>query len=152
MTESTGLSTIADRQPPLDLVLYEGNRTVMTGSDGAATLRLVEEVMDTMEGLRRRVETLSMQSFELIQLTRVERAQMQEELNRARQEAAEWRHQAKEADLRFREAALQAREAGLAAAEARRRAETAEAEAAGLQLYLRKIGLYLRTRLSDLGR
>lgn len=137
------------------MVALQPERVRAADCDGAATLRLVEEAMETMQALRLRADTISAQSLELIALTRRERVQVLAELDRVRWEAAEWRRKAGESDLQLREALLRTREAEIARREAelaafaaRGRAVAAEAEVESLQLYLKKIGAYLRTRLT----
>lgn len=153
VSEAIGLPAI--RALPQAMVPFRPDRTLAGECDGAATLRLVEEAMETMQALRLRADTISAQSLELIELTRRERVQVLAELDRVRWEAAEWRRQAAESDLRVREAVLRAREAEIARREAelealaaRGRASAAEAEVESLRLYLRKIGTYLRARLT----
>ncbi|MBX9931611.1 MAG: hypothetical protein K2Y56_08750 [Methylobacterium sp.] len=125
--------------------------------DGARTLQLVEHAVESMQELRARAEHISARASDLIRLTHRERAQLQAELSKAREDARQWERRAEDAEralaqvsLELREADLARREAEMATQLADTRAEDAEARAGKLEFYLKKIDGYLQARLTAL--
>ncbi|KQP24454.1 hypothetical protein ASF27_10075 [Methylobacterium sp. Leaf102] len=142
------------------LVLYEPAQEAEC--DGARTLRLVEQAVESMQALRERADYITAQAHDLIRLTNLERAQVEAELRKVREDKAAVERQMRDAEqalaranLRLREAELGRREAQVAAREAETRAVDAEARAVdaelreqGLASYLKKISAFLQVRLA----